>query len=312
VRALKPSWAAGGVRARALARRRYGAAAASSLASCGSLTQALERLAATPYWHDVRVGMSLEEAQFAVSATALWHYRVLGGWVPSQGVQLLRILAAGFEIANADGLLRSFRNGSGREDAVPAYRLGALATVWPRLEHARSAPALRTLLAASPWGDPGDESPWAVRVGMRLAWAHRAVMLLPTRWVLGATALLVARERFATGHVFAPAAQRTAESLLGAPAMAEGTLTGFVTALPRDAAWALSGVTETTGLWLAEAGWWRQVERDAFHDLRTTQLDPATLVGSAAVLGVDAWRVRAALEIATRGGDGREVFDVVA
>jgi hypothetical protein len=147
---------------------------------------------------------------------------------------------------------------------------------------------------------------------MRLAGAHRAVMVLPTRWVLGATALLVARERFAAGHSLVPAAQRTAESLLGAPALAAGTLADFVTALPREAAWALDAVTDTSGLWLAEAGWWKQLERDAFHDLRTTQLDPATLVGAAAVLGVDAWRVRAALEVAARGGDGREVFDVVA
>ncbi len=299
------------MRARSLARRRYGAGAAASLASCRSLPQALERLTGTPYGHDVRPGMSLAEAQLAVSATTLWHYRVLGGWVPSQGVQLLRVLAGGFEIANTDRLLSSLSEGSGREVA-PAYQLGALATVWPRLERAPSVPALRSLLTATPWGDPGDESPWAVRVGMRLAWAHRAVTLLPTRWVLGAAALLVARERFGAGHAFAPVAQRTAESLLGVPALAAGNLSDFVSALPRDASWAVDGLTDPTGLWLAEAGWWKQVEREAFHDLRTTQLDPATMVGAAVVLGVDAWRVRAALEVAARGGTGREVFDAVA
>jgi hypothetical protein len=295
-----------------LARRRYGAGAASSLASCGSLDQALERLATTPYGHEVRPGMSLADAQLAVSATVLWHYRVLGGWVPSDGVQLLRVLAAGFEIANTDQLLRSLGDGSGRERTSPAYRLGALAMAWPRLEHATSASALRTLLAVSPWGDPGDESPWAVRIGMRLAWAHRAVTLLPSRWVLGATALLVAREQFAAGHVLVPSARRTAESLLGVPALSAGTLTDFVAALPRDAGWALDGTDEASGLWLAEAGWWKQVEREAFHLLRTSQLDPDTLLGAAVVLGVDAWRVRAALEVAARGGEGREVFDAVA
>jgi hypothetical protein len=256
--------------------------------------------------------MSLAEAQLAVSATTLWHLRVLGGWVPSQGVQLLRVLAAGFEIANTDRLLRSFRDGRGQDDDAPAFRLGALATAWPRLEPTTSVPALRGVLAASPWGDPGDESPWAVRVGMRLSWAHRADMLLPSRWVLGATALLVAREQLAAGHVLVPAARRTAESLLGAPALAAGTLTDFVGALPRDAAWPLENVADPTGLWLAEAGWWTQVERDAFHRLRTSQLDADTLLGSAAVLAVDAWRVRAALEVAARGGVGREVFDAVA
>jgi hypothetical protein len=275
------------------------------------LSQALERLAATPYGHEVHPGMSLAEAQLAVSGTTLWHYRVLGGWVPSEGVQLLRVLAAGFEIANTDRLLSSWGD-EGARDAASAYRLGALATVWPRLERAGSVPALRGVLAASPWGDPGDDSPWAVRVGMRLSWAHRAVALLPTRWVLGATALLVAREVFAAGHAFGPAARRTAESLLGVPAMAAGTVSDFVSALPRDASWSLAGLTDESGLWLAEAGWWKQVERDAFRDLRTAPLDAATLVGAAAVLGVDAWRVRAALEVAERGGAGREVFDAVA
>lgn len=309
---MKASWVAGGVRARALARRRYGAGAAASLASCGSLAEALDRLAATPYGHDVRPGMSLADAQLAVSATTLWHYRVLGGWVPSQGVQLLRVLAAGFEIANTDRLLRSFRDGRGQEDTTPAYRLGALATAWPRLERTTSVPALRGVLAVSPWGDPGDESPWAVRVGMRLSWAHRAYLMLPSRWVLGATALLVAREQLVAGHVLGPVARRTAETLLGAPALAAGTLTDFVAALPRDAAWPLAEVTDTAALWLAEAGWWKQAERDAFQQLRTSQLGPGTLLGAAALLGVDAWRVRAALEVAARGGQGREVFDAVA
>lgn len=287
-------------------------AAAASLASCGSLDQALERLAPTAYGHEIRPGMSLLEAQQAVAATTLWHSRVLGGWVPTKGVQLLRVLAAGYEIANTDHLLRSFLDGNDPEEAPHTYRLGALATAWPRLEHAASASALRARLAASPWGDPGHDSPWAIRLWMRLAWAHRAVAQLPTRWVLGATALLVARERLAVGHELTPAAQDLAGSLLGAGAVAQGTLPGLVTALPRDASWALEGVTDTRALWMAEAGWWRQVERDAFRDLHGGLLEPATLVGAVVVLAVDAWRVRAALEVASRGGTGREVFDVVA
>jgi hypothetical protein len=309
---MKASWAAGGVRARALARRRYGAGAAATLAGTASLSEALDRLAGTPYGHDVRPEMSLAEAQLALTATTLWHYRVLGGWVPSDGVQLLRVLAAGFEIANTDRLLRRFCDGVADPDDAPAYRLGALATAWPRLERATSASALRGLLAASSWGDPGDDSPWAIRVGMRLAWAHRAVAQLPSRWVLGATALLVAREQLAAGQVLVPSARRTAESLLGTAAVSAGTLEQLVASLPRDAAWVLDGVPDITGLWLAEAGWWRQVERDAFHELRSSQLDRGTLVGAAAVLAVDAWRVRAALEVAARGGAAREVFDAVA
>lgn len=302
-----------------MAQRRYGAGSARALASCGSLTEALDRLALTPYARGVRPGMALGEAQHAVAATTLWHYRVLGGWVPTEGVQLLRVLAAGFEIANVDRLLDSYTAGPERADPErgrgapgPAFELGALATAWPRLAPARSVADLRATLARSSWGDPGDDSPWAVRIGMRLAWAHRAVALLPSRWVLGATALLVARERFAAGHELVGVARGVAESLLGAPALASTSLLEMVSALPSDAAWALSSVPASDGLWLAEAGWWKQVERDAFHDLHTGVLQAPTLVGAAAVLGVDAWRVRAALEVAARGGVGREVFDVVA
>jgi hypothetical protein len=264
--------------------------------------------------------MSLVEAQHAVAATTLWHLRVLGGWMPAPGVQLLRVLAAGFEIANTDRLLRSYGGPGDAGDAgdagdpgsLPAYRLGALATVWPRLEQAGSVAALRALLAESPWGDPGEESPWAVRIGMRLAWAHRAAGFLPSRWVLGAAALLIARERFAAGHVLVPVAERGAALILGPDALAAATVPDFVAALPEDAGWVLEGVTDHSGLWLAEAAWWKQVERDGFRDLRASRLDPSTLVGAAAVLGVDAWRVRAALEVAARGGQGREAFDVVA
>jgi hypothetical protein len=294
-----------------MARRRYGAAATASLASCGSLAEALERLASTPYGHELRPGMSLVEAQHAVAATTLWHFRVLGGWMPAHGVQLLRVLAAGFEIANNDRLLRSYGDADD-PDSLPPYRLGALATVWPRLEQAGSVATLRAVLAESPWGDPGAESPWAVRIGMRLSWAHRAAGFLPARWVLGAAALLVARERFAAGHVLVPVAERSAALILGPDALATATVPDFVAALPADAGWALQGVIDDLGLWSAEAAWWQQVERDGFRDLRAGRMDPSTLVGAAAVLGVDAWRVRAALEVAARGGQGREVFDVVA
>lgn len=263
--------------------------------------------------------MTLSEAQHAVTATTLWHYRVLSGWVPTEGVQLLRVLAAGFEIVNVDRLLDSFtvaadgiRRGPLLDDPVPTYQLGALATAWPRLAQTGSTAAVRDTLARSSWGDPGQESVWAVRIGMRLAWAHRAVALLPTRWVLGATALLIARERFVAGHELVRAAQGVAESLLGVHALAATSLPEFVAALPRDAGWALSAVSVPSELWLAEAGWWKQVERDAFHDLRTGLLQAPTLVGAAAVLGVDAFRVRAALEVAARGGTDLDVFDVVA
>jgi hypothetical protein len=253
--------------------------------------------------------MSLAAAQHAVAATTLWHYRVLAGWVPAPGVQLLRLLAAGFEIANVELLLRRLR---AADEWAPAYQLGSLATTWPRLQHADSTGVLREVLSRSAWGDPGEGSPWAIGVGMRVAWAHRAVDVLPARWVLGATALLVARERFAARRALAPVTQIVTTGLLGSSATSAGSLAGFVAALPRDAAWPLGGITDATELWTAEASWWRAVEGDAFADLRGGRMDMSTLRGAAMVLGVDAWRVRAALEVAARGGAGREVFNAVA
>lgn len=305
---MTAAWVAGSVRAEAMARRRYGAGAARSLAASPSLTQALEKLSATPYGHDVRADQSLAEAQRAVAATVLWHFRVLAGWAPWEGTQTLRLLAGGFEIANVDELVRSFRRGS---DAA-TYRLGALATAWPRLARATSVAQVRGLLATSPWGDPGQDSAWAIQVGMKLAWAHRCAAEVPSAWGFGAAALLVARERYAADRQLPDPSQLLAQALLGGQAMAAASFSTYAAALPRDAAWALEGVGDPTGLWLAEAAWWRRVESDGFRLLHGGRFAPSRLLGAAAVLAVDAWRVRAALEVAARGGTALEVFDAVA
>ena len=68
-----------------------------------------------------------------------------GGLAAPAGVQLLRTLAGWFELANADELLRLM---AGRP-ANPEFRLGALATAWPRLRQARSPAGLRAALAAA-------------------------------------------------------------------------------------------------------------------------------------------------------------------
>jgi hypothetical protein len=302
------AWVAGSVRAAAMARRRYGAAAARSLAATPSLDEALEKLAATAFGHDVRPGQSLDKAQRSVAATVLWHFRVLAGWSPWEGTQILRVLAAGFEIANVDELVRSLRDGP----AAPAYRLGALSTWWPHLEAAASLAQLRTLLAASPWGDPGQDSAWAIQTSMRLAWARRSAGQVPEAWRLGGAALLVARERFAGGRQLVGPTADLARVLLGEPAIAAASLGELARALPREAAWALEGVDESADLWRGEAAWWRRVEHDGFRLLSGGGFESSRLLGAAAMLAVDAWRVRAALEVAARGGTGLEVFDAVA
>lgn len=302
------SWVAGSVRAAAMARRRYGAAAARSLATSSSLDEAVDRLATTAYGHDLAPGMRLDEAQRSVAATLLWHLRVLAGWTPWEGTQVLRSLAAGFEVANVDELLRAL------DDAPSAtpYRLGALSTWWPHLEGAASLGELRTLLSTSPWGDPGRDSAQAIQTTMRLAWARRTDGQVPEAWRLGGAALLVARERFAAGHELEGAAADLARVLVGEGAVTATSLEDLAGVLPREAAWVLDGIHEPGELWQGEAVWWRRVEHDGFRLLTSAVFGPDRLVGAAAVLAVDAWRVRAALEVAARRGVGLEVFDAIA
>jgi hypothetical protein len=293
-----------------MARRRYGAAAARTLAGSASLSEALSTLVATPYGHDVRADHTLAEAQHALGATVLWHLRVLAGWTPRQGSQTLRALAGGFEIANLDEHLRVLRG----QPTPPPYRLGTLGTAWVRLARTTTPAEIRDVLAGSPWGDPGQESPWAIAVGMRLSWATRIPRSPPAvaRWSAGGAALLVAREHFLAGRRLPEPMRRTAATVLGRDATEAPSFAEFSRLLPRDAAWVLDGVTEPDRLWRAEATWWRGLEDDGFALLRGSRFDAAPLLGAAAVLAADAWRVRAALEIAARGGGPLEVFDAVA
>jgi len=83
--------------------------------------------------------------------------------------------------------------------------------------------------------------------------------------------------------------------------------------LPARARWALEGATDPDELWRGEARWWSRVERDGFALLgERSGFGSAPVLGAVAVLAVDAWRVRAALELAARGGRPLEVFDALA
>ncbi len=311
---MTTSWVAGTVRARALARRRIGAAGARSLAETGSLAAARSALSRTPYGDEL-AGLDLPALQHQVAATLLWHLRVLAGWLPRDGARELRVLAGGFEIANIDEHLRRLRNRS----TEPAYRLGTLATAWPRIAGTTSDEQLREVLATSPWGDPGAGSDVAASVALRLAWAQRVVDGVPgaAAWARGAAALLVISQAFLAGTPPVGRVAERAAALLG---------TGFVeallrpgadlrelsTRLPGDARWVLADVGGAEDLWRAEVAWWHRVEQDAFGLLRTPSYGPGCVPGAIGVLAADAWRVRAALGAAARGPSGLEVFDALA
>ena len=142
---MSTAWVAATVRARALARRRVGAAGARRLAASGSVREAVTALAETPYGHDVRATDTIVAAQHAVAASVLWHVRVLGGWVPRSGVPSLRAMAAAFEVANIDEHVRALRG----RDSGPLFRLGSFATAWPRVVTTTSVAELREQLRTS-------------------------------------------------------------------------------------------------------------------------------------------------------------------
>lgn len=307
---MSAAWAAGSVRARAIARRRVGAGKARQLAASGSLDEALRLLAAGPADRGARPGQTLAAVQHTVAGAVLWDLRVLAGWLPPGGGQLMRPLAAWFEIANIDELLQRLAG----QPAGDYFELGALATAWPRLQGAGSAAELRAALAGSAWTDPGEDSGWALRVGVRAQWAERVAALgEPAQtWAAGAVALLLASERFAEGRAPQPALRTAAVSLLGERSAGAASLGELRESLPHRLAWALAGVASPADLWQAEPAWWDRVERDGVALVRASTFDSKPVLGAAAVLAADARRVRAALELAARGGGPLEAYDAVA
>ena len=307
---MSAGWVAGSVRARALARRRMGPGAIRQLASCSSLTDALHVLAATRYGASIRPEQALAVAQREIAGTVLWDLRVLAGWLPPDGLRLLRALGAWFELANVDELLQVIAG----QPADAEFQLGALATAWPQLRQARSRSELRSALAASAWRDPGGETVHAIRLGLRAQWAARAAALGdPARtWAAGAAALLVAGERFAVGRAVDPPVMGAALNLLGPAALRAGTLDELSSGLPTRAKWVLAGITSPADLWRAERAWLARVEQDGLRLLRTSSLDSGVVLGAVAVMGCDAWRARGALEIAARGGAPSEAHDELA
>lgn len=305
---MSAGWVAGSVRARGLAQRRAGAAAARELAACGSMAEALRLLALTHYGHAGMPEQTLAGAQHAVAKTLLWDLRVLAGYLPGDGIRMLRTLAAWFELANVDELLQTM---TGRP-AGPEFQLGALATAWSRLRPAASIAELRQALAASSWHDPAADSLLAVRLGLRARWAARAAALGDPvyPWAAGAAALLLAGEH-AAGRMVQPAIMDGALGLLGAEADRAATLDELSATLPAQARWVFAGVSAPADLWRAETAWWARVESDGSRLLRTSGTGSGAVLGAVAVLAADAWRVRAALEAAARGGGSLEAYDAM-
>ncbi len=310
---MSAGWVAATVRSRALGRRRLGRVGARELAEAPDLEAALTRLVRSPYGREVRPGMTLAEAERAVVASALWNVRVLSGWLPRQGVPLLRVLVGPVEAANVVDHLDHLHRGLGGSPPAPS-RLGALGTTWLRLSATGTPEEVRLALTRSPWGDPGSSSPREVALALRLTACGRIASLVPAArdWATGAAALVVAREVAAARVPLPVRAREDLTALLGVEVASATSLDVLVASLPRSASWAVDGVTGPEHLWRAEARWWLRVERDAFRLVRRSTPGPDAVIGVAALLATDAWRVRAALESAARHGRALEEFDAVA
>ncbi|HUY22436.1 MAG TPA: hypothetical protein VMV22_08840 [Acidimicrobiales bacterium] len=307
---MSAGWVAAEVRGRGLCRRRIGAGGARELAASPSLARAVEALARTPYGHDVRPGMDRGSAQHAVTATLVWHLRVLAGWGPAVAGGGLRVLATGIEIDNVAGHLAGLA-GYGAE---PPFRLGALSTAWPRVSGARTPEEVRRALATSAWGDPGTGDPSAVRLALEITWARRVADGAPaaSRWAASYAAMVIGRA-LVTGALASLGApqRRDARRVLGDRWAGATTLPELARSVPRSAAWVLHGIEGPEDLWRAEARWWATVEKEGSDLVGRSRAGEASTVGAFGLLAADAWRARGALEIAARGGAEEEVLDAV-
>ena len=307
---MTADWVAASVRARAMARRRVGAGACRRIAGRSDLSAALHDLEGTGYVQRLDGCVGLDQVQRSTAETVLWQLRVLAGWLPAAGTRLLRAAAAGFERENVLGLARHL---DGAPDHDP-YELGALGTAWPRLRGSTSRDELDTELRRSPWGDPGDGGQADLADVLRMAWLRELAAAAPQArpWAATVAALTAGRLLLVDGAQPSPRLRRLVRPLIGEAWAGAGNPAELREALPVSVRGVLDGVERPEGLWTAEARAIATVEDDAFALLRTGMPGPSVVLGGAAVLAVDAWRLRAALAAAEAGGRGSEVLDAVA
>lgn len=307
---MPASWVAASVRAQLLANRRLGRAGAAAVARSASLPEALGVLVRSPYGADLTPELSLEEAQRQVAAGLLWNLRLLAGWLPPGGSQILQPLAAWFEIANIDERLAHL----GRGGHATPYQLGRLGSAWQRIVTATTPDAVREALATSRWGDPGTSDAATIGLVLRFRWAAWVAAAVPGAdvWAATASILLAARALFASPAGRAPTPIATRPFGMPAGWRAAPSLAALRAMMPRQTAWVLDGVDEVTDLWRAEARWWSRLAADARRSLVHAREGSGVVVAAVALLAHDAWLTRAALASAARGERGRAVFDAVA
>lgn len=282
---MRPGAAAGFVRGRGLLRRRCGHEGAARLAACASLDDALADLASGPYGGDIRPGMDLASAQHAVQSALLWHLRILAGWESPVRTGPVRVLAGGFEITNVVTYLVGLSSPTASPSSPAYFNLGPFSTVWDAIRQEGLTGSVRRDLARSEWGDPGGVRPAQVLMAMRLAWARRITEQVPDAAAWARKAVLLLWSYIAAEGIEAslgPSGQRDLERVLGARAVSAGP--------PPPA----------ERPWIAEAGWWNDVEGSSHSMVAVGDAGERGTVGVVGLLAADAWRTGAALGLAGR------------
>jgi hypothetical protein len=241
--------------------RRLGHEQSRAVAASPSLEHAIGLLSGSAYGRSVRPGMDLASAQHAIGETALWHVRVLAGWMPPRNIELVRVLAAWFELANVEDRLAYLAGGP----LSAPFVLGGLAAAGTHIESALTVAELREALIGSSWGDPGSDEPDGIRLALRFSWARRALASVPEarQWALGAVGLLLARELLlAGGPKDEMAAPRPPVS--GTAWMQSASVEALRGALGAESGGALAGIDDPDAIWLGEVEWWSRTP-NAWH-----------------------------------------------
>lgn len=324
------SWIAASVRARSLAHGRLGPGGVHAVLTAPDRERGLQVAAASLYHDLVDLADPADLADLADLATArrdpaavehqigdalLWRLRVLAGWLPPGGTGVLRSIAAYFERENILRRARALHNIAAEEtDEAGDYVLGGLASSWAAASRARDDAALRSALAASPWGDPVDVDPVTLADTLTLAAWRRLVAVAPiTRpWARDAAVLLAARLKVIEHGTPTDRQRALAAPLIGREWASATDLDELRASLAPSARTSVDGVDGPDELWRAESALVARIDDGAVRMLRVARPGPDVVLAAAATLMVDGWRLRAALTAVGDPAAVTEVHDVVA
>lgn len=307
---MTAGWVAPVTRGRALLDRTVGAAGARAIAAAPTWDEARAALATTAYGRELPADADRVVARRSASSATVWQFRVLAGWLPPGATSLARLAVAPIEIGNIEGHVARLH---GADDRRPVT-LGPLAVVWPRISMASSDTDVRATLARSTWGDPGGSDEVSIALGLRIAWARRALRAgsIARPWAMGGLALLAARERLVFEREVNAVAARELDRLLPSSWRSATSVADLAGRLPDSASWVLADVVAPADLWRAELALLRRVVVDATPVAASGRYGPDTVLAIGALLLVDLWRVTAAIEAMGSPSGGAEVFDAVA